>query len=486
MAQLGYINVKDAPYNAKGDGAFNDTTAIQAAFTAAASLPGATVFIPAGVYMVGVTTGAAALTFSANGCKVTGGGTLKHINGGGVNSSVIFRVLGERNLFEWLRIDWGGASTNTDGFRDSGKYNRTRNLQVAMGTQGGSLQPLGQAGSMHRCISDGAYEGVRAGGDFNTVSCCASLNFSTKGYNNNDASVWTYVVGCHVESTTNVDSVCGYQTDPGNVKVNGWTTLRDCTANTTFTYASTTSVCKFSWIKSIYVNGCQFLHTTAYTLVNSFRVAGNADRCRLKDTFMSREMFFQNAMYPINPAEVRLERVQIGDGNHLPTSTMRQSRCNVLIASDSLFQNFSSSGIDWDGADGTYSLIVARNCDFIGNLAGNPTFDIAAAYMTAGCGQLNRTRKIGWYANRRKNNGAGGTALFTNSVGALATSDEELGFTLDGSMSMLAGSDDPDGTFVMWAIGDIMMNTSPVSGQYVGWVFTSQSPITWKEWGIIS
>lgn len=495
MAQLGYINVKDAPYFAKGDGVNDDTAEIQAAFDAAALAPaGTTVFIPAGTYMVGKTGTAVALNFTANYCKLTGGGTLKHIFNLAYDNSAILLISGDHNLVEWLRIDGnlsGGATTTTDGYRDTGMYNRTRNVYVSNipkaegGPSGGSLQPLGVAGSMERCFSDGAYEGLRVGGNFNALWHCVSLNYNVKGYNNNSESTWTYASGCHVESTTNAVSVCGYQTDPGNTKVNGWSTLRDCTAIAEHTTVGTNAACKFSWLKSIYLDGCQILHGSSYTNVNTFRLAGNVGRCRMKDTFLSRNVFYQAAMFPINPAEVRLERVQIGDGSHVPDRAMEAVRCNILVVADSTFRNFRLSGIDWEGADGSYSLIVGRNCDFIGNNIADPTYDISArlpGVVEHGCGQLNRTRKLGWYASHRLNTGSGGPAQFTRED----TSEEVLGFTIGTAMNMLAGSAPPDGTHVMWAVGDIIMKTTPASGQYVGWVLTSQAPITWEEWGIIS
>lgn len=50
IAQFSVINVKSAPYNAKGDGVTDDSAAIQAAVNAAAVRAGSTVFFPIGTY----------------------------------------------------------------------------------------------------------------------------------------------------------------------------------------------------------------------------------------------------------------------------------------------------------------------------------------------------------------------------------------------------------------------------------------------------
>ena len=46
-----FVNVKDAPYNAVGDGVTDDTNAINAAIGAVATAGGGTVFFPKGIYL---------------------------------------------------------------------------------------------------------------------------------------------------------------------------------------------------------------------------------------------------------------------------------------------------------------------------------------------------------------------------------------------------------------------------------------------------
>ncbi len=50
---LGYVNVQNQPYSAKGDGVTDDTAAIQSALTAAGAKGGSIVFLPVGNYYIG-------------------------------------------------------------------------------------------------------------------------------------------------------------------------------------------------------------------------------------------------------------------------------------------------------------------------------------------------------------------------------------------------------------------------------------------------
>lgn len=62
-----WYNVRSPVYGAKGDGSTNDTTAIQAALTAASAAGGGTVYIPAGTYKVSNLTVDTAVTLAGEG-----------------------------------------------------------------------------------------------------------------------------------------------------------------------------------------------------------------------------------------------------------------------------------------------------------------------------------------------------------------------------------------------------------------------------------
>jgi hypothetical protein len=68
-ASLGWFNVKDPAYGAVGDGVADDTTALQAAITAAQTAGGGVVYIPEGVYKI-----TAALTVTAPNVHLIGAG----------------------------------------------------------------------------------------------------------------------------------------------------------------------------------------------------------------------------------------------------------------------------------------------------------------------------------------------------------------------------------------------------------------------------
>lgn len=81
FAQARIINVKNAPYNAKGDGVSDDSVPIQQALDAAATSPGSIVFLPRGTYFHSV-----ALSKNAAGIKLRGAGpAATKLTGEGIN-----------------------------------------------------------------------------------------------------------------------------------------------------------------------------------------------------------------------------------------------------------------------------------------------------------------------------------------------------------------------------------------------------------------
>jgi len=488
MNQLGYIDVRE--FGAKGDGQADDTKAIQDAFNAANSLPGVTVFVPPGEYMVGSLNAQSirAVDFGASNCKLTGGGTFKYRLG--CNNNAVLRISGDNNSIEWIRVDcnWSGGAAATSGYRDNGKYNRSRDIvafNVAPGPdqgdpQGDCLQHMGEVGTMHRCIALGGYTSLRDAGDYNVMQYCLGLEYARKGYNNSfKFTTWTCVIGVHTESTyVSTTGAAGYQIDPEAENATfDRAIFRDCTGRPE-TEPGTTNGTKFAVIKDVYFDGCQVFHTT--TTVTTFRVAERVDRVRVKDSFLARDFFFESMLTPY-PEEARLERVIIGDGTQDPNYAVGRGRCDILKIADSVLNGYTLGGIEWCGPDGTYTLIATTNCEFNGKKNNDTTFDIDPTSV----GLLNHSRKLQWLGNRRSNSGTGtASAQFTDPN----DSDNILGTTQDASTRVYAHSAAPTSNLVTWAIGDIVMNTSPASLGYIGWVCTSAtpSPGTWKQWGAIS
>lgn len=482
MNELDYIDVTEPPYNASPSLPDN-TTNIQAAFTAAAAsgMEGATVYIPAGVYMV------TSLNFTASDCKLTGGGTLKHI--AGVANPIILKISGHRNIIEWIRIDGnytGGTPTNTDGYRTDGNFNHTRNVHVynlspltgPLDPKGSSLIPFGIANRMHRCYSEGGYESVKDGGDFNITSYIVGLDYGEKGYNNTAESTWTAVIGCFFSSPIRTTAGSAYQIDPDVLPSLKRATFRDCSAKGAEATPITTNVAKFAVVDDVYLTGCLFTHAT--TKITTLRFANSVGRGRVDNCFLSR-MIVVEASVTVPPNEIRVARTIIGDGTHRPTSNFDEIECSMLLLSDSTFVGFTQAGVLWESPESEYKLIASTNCDFNGHATG-VTADVRPALAIGG--QINSSRRVLWLGTRRTNTG-GGTSSFIDTASFVGR--EILGTTRDASVQTLAWPSDPTTTAVVWTRGDIVANSAPTSGGYYGWVCTvTGPPEVWKQFGLIS
>jgi len=481
MANLGYLNVKD--FGAKGDGVADDTAAIQAAFTAAAApdMEGTTVFIPAGIYMVSnFLNTSAALQFTASGCKLTGGGTLKHIADPDVKSGIILRIFGNRNFIDWIRIDGnvsGGALSTTDGYTVVGMHNHSQGVFVT-NIGGSSIVHFGKGNRMDSCSVEGSYECLKDGGDYNIARYCSGVNYTEKGYNNTDDPIWTTTIGCYFASPQSATAGSAYQIDPQNPPRLGRAIFRDCSGAGNETTPAATNVAKFAVVDDVYLTGCLFTHATAQ--ITTLRFANNVGRARVDNCFLSRTLVVEETV-SIRPDQIRIYRTLIGDGVHRPQSSLNDIECSLMRLLDSTFVGSTQSGIRWELPESEYILIAALNCSFDGHATGTVT-DIRAA--TAEGGEINSSRRVLWLANRRTNTG-GGNATFID-VGT-PTQREILGSTMDASMKLLDWSTDPSTTAAIWTRGDTVANSAPSSGGYFGWVCTDTGPPdVWKQFALIS
>ena len=106
------INVKDSPYSAVGNGTADDTAALQAAITAAAT-GGRRVFIPAGTYKL-----TAPLTVP-NFVRIEGAGESTILRCAGDFYAISFAP-GNRSSVQWLQIDAAAVQSAGGGFDYSG------------------------------------------------------------------------------------------------------------------------------------------------------------------------------------------------------------------------------------------------------------------------------------------------------------------------------------------------------------------------------
>jgi hypothetical protein len=140
-------------YGAKGDGTTNDTTAIQAALTAAALIPGSQVVIPEGTYSVtGVVLGGTNVT-------LTGPGTLKLRSGSTTNACL--RLANARHC----RV----VGVNIDGGRDSAHTGNANAFQIDTTSTHNTLEDC-YATNTYLSTGVTTGRGFEIQGDYNTLT----------------------------------------------------------------------------------------------------------------------------------------------------------------------------------------------------------------------------------------------------------------------------------------------------------------------------
>lgn len=107
------LNVKNAPFNAQGDGSTDDSAAIQSAATALSATGGGALYFPDGTFI------AANISIPGN-VRVFGhGATLKLKAAASLNFSPYFKLTAPDVVFEGLTFDGNKANQPADGFSDS-------------------------------------------------------------------------------------------------------------------------------------------------------------------------------------------------------------------------------------------------------------------------------------------------------------------------------------------------------------------------------
>lgn len=102
------VNVKD--YGAIGDGIADDTNALASAIAAVPTLYGGVVYLPAGIYLLGGTTGLSIAT-AGTGLKGAGAEATKILIGGGLTDTAAIKITGHN--CQILDLSVSGASSTT-------------------------------------------------------------------------------------------------------------------------------------------------------------------------------------------------------------------------------------------------------------------------------------------------------------------------------------------------------------------------------------
>lgn len=424
---IGPISTFDVrKFGATGDGSTDDTTAIAAAFAAAAAHTAlsssnfARIEIPRGVYVVGTATSAitSAVTVSGDRIRLVGEGTIKLA--GSFAGFAAVCVTGDHCGIDDLTID-GNATGNPSGrgecLRVQGDYGLYRNVTCQNTDDSGAApatyiivnDPLPVHNRFINCksLNSGAMAYDNRG-DFSVFRDCVALEYKAQGFSQGGGSSAaggivnlltvdgffskssvTTNVGFIVDVSVNVDRT-GYMVDTVNLK------------NITVDFSANTVAgngVKFSRINNLTIDNLRVYHSS--TAYHSLRMAEALGKVRIANSYLAQDVFQEGATYDAIGA-LTSATADPGSGYARFTSTSHGLYTNDWIvftgtdSYDGLHQVTAVSGntfdTDWKfsnaDAAGTFSNTIAdldvsnTTIGTIGNTAALNCWDTLRAYRT--------------------------------------------------------------------------------------------------------
>lgn len=487
MIDAAPINVAD--FGATGDGITDDTVAVQAAFDAVSVSGGTVVFEPGKTYMIDGLYQPLQSIFGgvkpkSNTILQGNNATLKLIP----NASIGYCIL---NLVEVNDITVNDLSFVGDLDTHIGALNQFGHAIIVAGCYNITLNNLFAT----KCMGDGLLISAYAAGLINSevdVSNCEFVDNRRQGLSVLDLRNGTFIA-CTFRNTgqtsaTSPASGVDLEPDYSGAKVSNLTFV-GCTFNNNasghgFVVGSITSA---NIVENIKLLGCSFSGNGA-SAITADSVAGVP---RVSGVF---ELVDCDII-----GQVVVENCKIIGGQINLDETYTNSAYAVASVDDIPFQMIGTSvlvtgtrkALNVFGATSENNRKLIQNCKINqdGNLAADlATWTSMGGYITLENCQLTRTG-----AAPATSYTFGGAADFTGFDGKMVNCylDPKLanGFAQDRLMNRFAlrGWVSAAPTTGAHYVGEIVLNSAPASGGFVGWVCTvAGTPGTWRTFGLIS
>lgn len=484
MINAAPINVAD--YGAVGDGATDDTVAVQTAFNAVAASGGTVVFEPGKIYMINGLYQPIQSIFGGvkpkSGTILQGNNaTLKVIT----NSSIGYCILNLNQVNNIAIYDLnivGDVGTHTGSTGEFG-----HGLMI-MGCNNIVLNNLFITLCWGDAILFSEYAHINGNTDVDVISC-EFVDCRRQGVSVIDLRNATFT-GCtfrNIGATAAVSPAAGVDLEPDYVgAVVSNVSFVGCTFNSNnshgFIAGSSVNV-----VENIRLIGCSFYNNGASAITgksigttpsmrNVFEIIGCdikgqvlVDNCKIIGGQIILEEIYTNSPYAIESSA------------DLP----------FQMIGTSVFVTGTRKAAAIYGATSEGSRKLVQNCKF--NQDGNAAADISAWATVGGFVTMDNCQMTRTGAAPATGYTFSGASDFTGfnakMVNCYLDPKLALGFAQDGLMNRVAqrGWASAAPTTGTYAVGEIVLNSAPASAGYIGWVCTvAGTPGTWKTFGLIS